>query len=283
MLRARLLCCARNSRMGFSPGPPVASLAPPGVCQVGEDWQPLKLAEMQAVSHNVTAFTFALPDPTKPLNLSTCACLLARGMVAGDGVVRPYTPVSTNALIGRVTLMVKIYPDGKLTRHMQSLTVGDSLDFKHIAANVKIQYPFSKKRIGMLAGGTGITPFIQALHAILGTESDASRVSLLFGAQVEDDLLAKDTLDEWAAQHKDKLDVTYVLSAEPKDSPWQGERGYISAELCASRLPPPSSDCLIFVCGPSPMYDALSGPRGERELKGVLSELGYKPEQVVKF
>lgn len=273
--------------MAMSIGPPVASLAPPGVCQVGEEWVPLRLVDKVTLTHNVIKLVFALPDPTQPLRLSTCACLLARGTVNGEEVVRPYTPVSTNADVGTFTLMVKVYPQGKLSRYMQGLTAGESLSFKHIAGNVKIQYDpakpgFGKKAVAMLAGGTGINPYIQALHAILGTEHDKTRVSLLFGAQLEEDLLAKDALEEWAASHE-QLDVTYVLSNEPPSSSWKGPRGFINRELCLKHLPPPSSDCLIFVCGPPPMYDALCGPRGEKEVKGLLAELGYKAEQVYKF
>ena len=33
------------------------------------------LAEV-SVSHDIRVFTFATPDPTKPLGLTTCACIL---------------------------------------------------------------------------------------------------------------------------------------------------------------------------------------------------------------
>jgi len=90
-------------------------------------------------------------------------------------MVRPYTPVSTNALKGSFELMVKCY-DGGLSKHMDGMSIGDSLDFKHISFNVKTQHPFVKK-VGMLVGGTGITPMLQALHAILGTEGDTTEVT----------------------------------------------------------------------------------------------------------
>ena len=49
-------------------------------------------------------------------------------------------------------------------------------------------------------------------------------------------------------------------------------------------LPPPTDDVVIFVCGPPGMYDSLCGPRNEpQELKGILAEMGYTAEQVVKF
>ena len=51
--------------------------------------------------------------------------------------------------------------------------------------------------------------------------------------------------------------------------------------MCAS--PRPEEDALIFVCGPPAFYDALCGPRTEEGLSGLLAEMGYAAEQVVKF
>ena len=48
-------------------------------------------------------------------------------------------------------------------------------------------------------------------------------------------------------------------------------------------LPPPVPDVLIFVCGPPAMYESLCGPRDDPELTGVLRDLGYSKDQVIKF
>ena len=96
-------------------------------------------------------------------------------------------------------------------------------------------------------------------------------------------ILAGDALDAWARAYPDRFALTHVLSNEPADSGWKGARGFINKELIAKHMPRPDMDCIIFVCGPPPMYDALCGPRGEKEVKGLLKEMGYIDEQVVKF
>merc|ERR1711988_1646062 len=109
--------------------------------------------------------------------------------------------------------MVKVYPDGKMSQHLDKLDAGQSVHFKHVGGNVKIQYPFnSKKEIGMIVGGTGITPIIQALHCVLGTKGDTSKVSMLYGSKTSKEILAKETLDAWAAAYGDRFKVTHVLS-----------------------------------------------------------------------
>ena len=139
----------------------------------------------------------------------------------------------------------------------------------------------------MLVGGTGLTPMVQALHAILGSKDNVVQesVSMLYGSRNSNDILGKDLLDLWSSL-EDKFSVTHVLSHEPDDSTFkEGERGYISKELIQKHLPGPDEDnIIIFVCGPPPMYEALCGPRDEQDsVKGLLGEMGYKPEQVYKF
>ena len=124
----------------------------------------------------------------------------------------------------------------------------------------------------------------QALHALLGTPSDASCTTLLYSSKSQSDILAKRTLDEWEAAHPNRLAVHHTLTREPEGTGWMGRRGRIDAQLLREQLPPPTDDVLIFVCGPPAMYDSLCGPRTEPEaLTGLLAEMGYAAEQVIKF
>jgi len=270
--------------MSWSLGAPVAALADVGACQFGEEFVACPVLARVEVSADTCVVTFGLADGTKPLNLSTCACILARGGEDKEGkpFIRPYTPVSTNAMVGKFELLVKVYEQGNMSAFLGSVAVGSTVEFKHIPFNVKTQYPFGKKKVGMLVGGTGITPMLQALHAILGTEGDETEVSMLYGSRTADNILAGKELDAWAKDFP-RLTVTHVLSAEPADSAWTGARGFISKDLIAAKLPAPADDCVIFICGPPPMYGALCGARGEKEISGVLKEAGFASEQVYKF
>jgi len=243
------------------------------------------LRKVEKVSADTKVFTFATPNTSKPLNLPTCACILAKGGEDSEGnhFVRPYTPISTNSMVGEFELMIKIYPDGNLSQHMDKMKVGDTMEFKHIKFNVKKQYPFGVRSVGMLVGGTGITPMIQALHAILGNEDDTTKVNILYGSQRSDQILCKEILDSWVRDHPDRLSVIHVMSNEPEGSDYKGEKGFITKELIKKHFDSPGSDTSIFVCGPPPMYNALCGPREEVEVTGALGDIGYSSEEVSKF
>lgn len=274
------------------------SLAPPGVCQFREDnddFVSVPLLHRWRVSETSYVLRFGLPDPSKPLNLSTCACILAKADIGGnkndEPVVRPYTPISTNQQIGSFDLLVKNYGDaGLMSRYLceglQEGSVDGQVGFKHIGFNVKIQAPFtSLRRIGMLVGGTGITPMIQALHAILGDPKDVTtEVDMLYGSKVASDILGKELLDHWSDHSHDRFRVNHVLSDESSPA-WTGLKGHIDETLIARHMPDPNDErAMIFVCGPPPMYQALCGPRDEPDqLSGILADMGYNASQVYKF
>lgn len=276
--------------------PPVKSTVPPGECQFGDEFTPVPLLAKFSISPTSYVLRFGLPDKSKSLGLSTCACVLAGIKVNGESemTVRPYTPISTNAMVGTFDLLIKSYAEGKASSAMTSLnpsTEETSVSFKHISFNVKIQHPYDNpKFIGMIAGGTGISPMLQALHAILGEDvkdpEDSTKVSLLYGSQTADDILGREMLDAWSDSHKEQLMVTHVLSNEPEDSTSveeSMERGFINREMIEKSFPSASSDIKIFVCGPPVMYDVFCGPRSEPEITGLLGEMGYDKTQVVKF
>lgn len=315
LLVVLVLCLSLTQINSYSVGKPSFAVVPPGNCQFGEEWCKVPLKKVERVSKDTKVLTFATPDESKPLNLPTCACLLAQGGCDNENnsFIRPYTPVSTNNMIGEFELMVKIYPDGNLSKHMDSMKVGDTLDFKHIKFNVKKQYPFGNKHICMLVGGTGITPMVQALHAILGNGDDKeTKVVMLYGSQRADEILCEEVLDQWQKLYPDQLSVTHVMSNQPKwyknliggtfrfvkkviskvpllpvkppaGSSWKGDCGFITKEMIRDKFPGPKEDVNVFVCGPPPMYNALCGPREEEEVSGVLADIGYSQDQVTKF
>ena len=234
-------------------------------CQLTPEWNALTLVAKNQVTHNTFIFEFACPDESKPLYIPTCSCILASidpEAPKDRRAIRAYTPVSTNALVGRFQLLIKVYPDGKLTSRLVEMNVGDRVFFKQIEFNIKIQYQPKVgfrgiKKFGMIAGGSGITPMMQVMNAVLGDKEreDAAdvKITLIFGNRTEKDIIAKDILDDWVQDETvaKRLSIVHVLSTEPRKSNWAGSRGYITKYFVERYLPPRTEDCLIFVCGVS--------------------------------
>ena len=210
-------------------------------------------------------------------------------------------------------------PEGAASTFVHNREVGDAVEFKHVAENVKVPYPFDAARVNMIAVGAGIAPMVQALDSILHTPGDARRVVLLYGNRSVEDILLRETLDAWAVTHADRLKVVYAVGSrwanvhcgmktrvkrdgfsttadafaappEPEGfrdlptSPSQArEVGWVGRACIEKHAFAPSPDTLTFVCGLPSVYDSLCGPRGDPEVAGVLRDLGYAAADVVKF
>jgi len=244
-----------------------------------------KLEEIYPISHNTRRYRFGLSEDQE-LGLPVASCLVVKAPIGEDGKdeIRPYTPVSDPNDTGFFDLIIKEYPKGVMSKHIASLQPGDSLLFK--GPFPKIPYSANmKKKIGMVAGGTGITPMLQVLTQILKNPDDKTEVSLVFCNLSESDILLKMELDTYARRHKN-FKVYYVVD-KPSSKNWTGGVGFITDEILKSHLPPPSADNQIFVCGPPGLMKHVSGDKApdytQGELSGLLKKLGYSESNVFKF
>ena len=227
-------------------------------------WKNFPLIQKDVVSPNVYRFVFGLPHKDDVLGLPTGQHIALRATINGETVSRSYTPVSNNTDLGRIELLVKVYAQGKMTKHLESMKVGDMIEIR--GPKGAMQYSSSyAKHIGMIAGGTGITPMYQLIRAICEDESDLSKISLLYANNTEEDILMRKELDEFAKKHPHKFQVQYVLS-QATDT-WTGHRGFISQDLIQRYLAPADQSNKTLLCGPPPMINAM---------KNVLAGLGWK-------
>ena len=164
---------------------------------------------------------------------------------------------------------------------------GDSLLIK--GPLKKFSYELnSKKSIGMIAGGTGITPMLQVIKKVLDNPLDKTKVSLLFANVSENDILLKDEFDRMSAANPDRFEVHYTI-----DKPstvhvqWKDDVGIINESMIKRYMPQPGKDSLILVCGPPKMMQLVSGEKNkdftQGEVSGILKNLGYSSENVFKY
>jgi cytochrome-b5 reductase len=164
--------------------------------------------------------------------------------------------------------MIKAYPQGNISAHMTTLKVGDTMKVRG-PKGAMVYTPNMCSRIGMIAGGTGITPMLQIIQAIKrGRPTDRTKVDLIFANVNPDDILLKDQLD--ALKSDPNFTVYYVLNNPPEK--WDGGVGFVTADMIKERLPPPASDMKILICGPPPMVSAL---------KKATESLGYQKARPV--
>jgi len=260
------------------------------VLQKGK-WVKLALESRKEVSHDTRLFRFALPSGEHLLGLPTGQHLFIKALGEdGKSVMRAYTPYGHGP--GYVDFVIKVYfanvhpkfPNGgALTQIIEKLKIGDSLDFKgpmgeyifttelpagvprapdalntfmHTLEDTKTTFD----KIGFISGGSGITPTMQVVHALLADKTRKVDISILYANQTEADILCKEQLDE--VEKDPRVRVWYTVD-RPKEG-WKYSSGFINEEMCRDHLPAPAEKTVIFMCGPPPMLKFACYPALEK-------------------
>ncbi|XP_013382585.1 NADH-cytochrome b5 reductase 3 isoform X2 [Lingula anatina] len=249
----------------------------------------LKLIDKEIISHDTRRFRFALPSPDHVLGLPVGQHIYLSARIDGSLVIRPYTPVSSDDDKGFMDLVVKVYfkdvhpkfPDGgKMSQYLENMAIGDYIEVRgpngllvydgrgQFSIRPDKKSPPQKvkaKNVGMIAGGTGITPMLQLVRQVFKDPEDKTNLMLLFANQTEKDILLRPELEEIAEQHPDRFKLWYTLD-RPEEG-WAYSSGFIDADMIKGHLPTPGEDTYIFMCGPPPMIRFACEPN--------LDKLGY--------
>ncbi|TIB94069.1 ferredoxin reductase-like protein [Wallemia mellicola] len=267
----------------------IESLQTPQVALTKENFTNLTLKNVKKYNHDSSIFEFELPGSSVS-GLETAGLVVVKAAddsVKGDNgkpVIRPYTPISTGDTRGQIDFLIKKYDDGKFTPYIHSLKPGDQLAIKGPLQKFK-WVPNTYEKIGLIAGGSGITPMTQLAETILNNPEDKTKVTLLFANKTPEDILLKETLDDWKKKYPEQFNVVYTIDKETPG--WDGLVGYFTGDILKKNLPAPGSNGKTYVCGPPPMMKAISGNKTNKgaqgELTGILKELGYTEDQIFKY
>ena len=138
------------------------------------------------------------------------------------------------------------YEKGNISRYISLLKIGDKVRIKGPKGQFKY-HPSLSRELGMIAGGTGITPMLQIIRAALKNPLDRTKLSLIYANVNPEDILLKKELDELASKHSHRFRVFYVLNNPPPS--WDGGVGFVSKEQIEKYLPPTDSNIKILLCG----------------------------------
>jgi cytochrome-b5 reductase len=164
-------------------------------------------------------------------------------------------------------LTVKRYETGTVSRYLHDREIGDTVLMSGPSPGGHWVDGMAKK-VGFVAGGTGITPMISIIRWILA-KSLPVELFLVFANKTEADIIFREEWDEDEREHA-TFHCYHVLSKPPAG--WSQGTGRITEAVLRERLPPPGPDTVIFLCGPPPMVDAL-----EATLKGI----GYSEQAII--
>lgn len=112
---------------------------------------------------------------------------------------------------------------------MASLIIGQTIKVRG-PKGAMVYTPNMVRAFGMIAGGTGITPMLQIIRAVIRGRptGDKTEIDLIFANVNNEDILLKEDLDQLAKDDKG-FRVHYVLNNPPEN--WNGGVGFVTPEM----------------------------------------------------
>eukprot|EP00759_Apiculatamorpha_spiralis_P044793 PhF_6_TR41667/c0_g1_i1/m.63168/K00326/E1.6.2.2; cytochrome-b5 reductase len=276
-------------------------------------FQNFTLVQKIPQTHNTVIFRFELPGrqyealgvpPARHVAVEAdVAVVQADGTETIEHVQRTYTPITSDyetshqqSTGGPKTfdLFIKVYPQGKMSSHLNSLPLGSSVRIKgptgihqYLGAGVftKLKKKLRATNIGMITGGTGVTPMIQLIKHILqdNPAPEEKGISLhgLYANSTLDDVLCRSFLEEAATKYTGRFKLWFTVSRKEGEgaSSWPYGVGRVNDEMIRQHMPPPGPGVtitadglldvgtLIVVCGPPGLINET--------VKPALARLGY--------
>lgn len=158
----------------------------------------------------------------------------------------PFSIASSPSRPGRVEFTIKEL--GDFTRTIGSIQPGERAYVDGPYGNFGVEGYDDVPGLVFIAGGVGIAP-VMSLLRWLADQKDPRPVWLFYGNRHVERIVFREEIE--ALRKQLTLTVVHVLGDPPED--WQGERGFITADVLNRHLPGQRDRLHYFVCGPEPM------------------------------
>ncbi|OQS02248.1 nitrate reductase [Thraustotheca clavata] len=254
------------------------------------DWRPFKLVAVRDISAMTKLFQFELP-PGKTLGLTVPGQhLRIRVSIDGKLYERAYTPVSAQDQKHTFDIIVKVYPDGIVSSHLANLSIGSvvrmigpqgTFGYSNVGEITVSSIAYQNiKHIAMIAGGSGITPLLQLIRAVMQSKKrDPTKLSLINCNRSQDYVIAKTSLAPLQNMFPNQFQWLNVLAegdeglTDPDIEP--SIMGRLNEDILQQHLPAPDTEGLFILhCGP---------PKFDEFVHDTLLRMGYLSRQIYQF
>ena len=154
----------------------------------------------------------------------------------------------------RATFLIRNIPGGVMSGYLAGQArPGDRLQLTGPLGSFYLREV--ARPVLMLAGGTGLAPFLSMLEQLLQRRADGKAIDtpihLIYGVNKDDHLVKVDALDAFAEALPNFRYTTVVVDAASEHP----RKGYVTHHMNAEVLN--DGDVDVYLCGPPPMVDAV--------------------------
>lgn len=205
---------------------------------------PLRVAAVIQETHDSCSFEFSVPSElAQRFSYRPGQFLTLRIPHKDDWLPRCYSLSSTPYANENLRVTVKRVADGRGSNWLcDQLAAGNEIEVLP-PAGVFVPRSLDGDFL-LLAGGSGVTPVLSILRAVLSQAE--GRIRLIYANRDEQSVIFRDLLQQLVAQHPKRLQVVHWLASV---------QGHPTVDQLA-QLAAGFEQAQAFICGPEPFMDA---------------------------
>ena len=218
---------------------------PSSACKLKPIEHQASVASISSVSDSTFVLTLDLDVPAA---LAFLPGQYVNLEVPGTGESRAYS-FSSKPGSNQASFLIRNMTGGLMSNWLsQQAAAGDRVRFVGPSGSFFLREV--TRPVVMLAGGTGLAPFLSMLEALVD-KGTAQPIHLIYGVTRDQDLVECDRVEALAARLPTMTWAT-VVADEASAHPL---KGYVTHHLEDAHLN--AGDCDIYLCGPPPMVEAV--------------------------
>jgi len=158
-----------------------------------------------------------------------------------------------------VALTIERIDDGEVSPYLAGdVVVGDRFEVRGPIGGHFTWRAADGGPLLLIGGGSGLVPLMSMLrHRAADPAGGAADARLLLSAREWDAVLYRDELGRLAGGAAAPPSITYTLTRGTPPG-WTGWSRRVDAEMLEAVGPPPATDPIIFVCGPTPFVESVA-------------------------
>lgn len=171
--------------------------------------------------------------------------------VPGEGGHHRSYSFSTQAGSDRVSFLIRNVPGGLMSGYLKERAKpGEQLTLNGPFGSFYLREV--ERPVLMLAGGTGLAPFLAMLDKLAHGGGARHPIHLIYGVNTDRDIVEQDTLAAFAKKLPNFSYAVVVVDANSE----QPKKGYVTHHITPQHLNEGNVD--IYLCGPPPMVEAVA-------------------------
>ena len=221
-----------------------------------------RLVESHEIAPLVRHFVFEVPE-VEQLQFKPGQFVSFTEALQGKKIIRPYS-IASQPDGNRFELCLNLVESGIFSPFLFALNPGDSVEIGAPLGFFVVRNP--DKEALFIATGTGIAPFRSMAPAYL-QNSQAKRLTLLFGVRYENSIYYRDDFDALAREHSN---FRFWPTLSRPESSWAGRSGHVQVHLLEALEERRELD--VYICGLKAMVD---------DVRGILKAMGFDRKQII--